>query len=71
MPDDVKLYKLINSAVDRVILQVALDALCAWAHLWELHISIDKCNFFQIGYFNLALVYCINSNVIAMASKQP
>jgi ribonuclease P/MRP protein subunit RPP40 len=63
--DDVKLYKRINSAVDRVTLQVALDALCAWAHLWELHISIDKCNFFQIGYFNLALVYCINSNVIA------
>lgn len=30
-----------------------------------LHISRDKCNFFQIGYYNLALVYCINSHVIA------
>jgi ribonucleases P/MRP protein subunit RPP40 len=62
--DDVKIYKRITCAMDRVALQSALDALCEWARVWELDISIDKCNYLQLGYQNLTSVYNLNSHNI-------
>jgi ribonuclease P/MRP protein subunit RPP40 len=59
--DDVKLYKRITSLADRVTLQLALST---WAHTWKLNISIDKCNFLQLGYNNATVVYNIDSHVI-------
>jgi ribonucleases P/MRP protein subunit RPP40 len=62
--DDAKIYKCIKCPMDRIVLQSALDSLYVWANLWDLHISIDKCNFMQIGYRNLALVYSVGSQII-------
>jgi ribonuclease P/MRP protein subunit RPP40 len=62
--DDVKLYKRITNVADRVTLQLALDALSTWAHMWKLSISIDKCNLLQLGYNDATVEYNIDSHVI-------
>ena len=62
--DDVKLYKVITSHADRVILQLSLDALCKWADFWDLSISIDKCVYMQIGYADELISYAVNSKTL-------
>ena len=47
--DDVKLYVKIKNDVDVCVLQEAVDALCRWAEVWQLSISIDKCSVLNIG----------------------
>ena len=46
--DDVKLYLKIVNNVDW-FLQAALNALCKWADLWQLSISVDKCCVLSVG----------------------
>lgn len=66
--DDVKAYKRICTAADRVILQSALNDLCAWAFKWGLGLSVEKCCFFQIGYHNLTLVYRLGDEILSPCS---
>jgi len=47
--DDVKLYLKIVNNVDFSILQAAMNALCQWAKLWQLSISVDKCCLLSVG----------------------
>jgi hypothetical protein len=62
--DDVKAYKRIRSPLDRSVLQQSLNNLCEWANQWDLGLSIEKCNFFQLGYKNLTLIYKLNNEII-------
>jgi hypothetical protein len=63
--DDVKAYKRIRSAADRLALQSSLNAICEWAELNMLGLSIDKCCYLQLGYTNLTLIYMLNSEILS------
>jgi len=47
--DDVKLYLKIVNNVDLGTLQAAMNALCKWADLWQLSISVEKCCVLSVG----------------------
>ena len=47
--DDLKMYARITNCADVTVLQNALDRLVHWADLWQLQISITKCNSMHIG----------------------
>ena len=47
--DDLKMYARITNCVDVTVMQNALDRLVDWADLWQLQISITKCNSMHIG----------------------
>ena len=47
--DDVKLCLKIVNNVDLSILQAAINALCKWAKLWQLSISVNKCCLLSVG----------------------
>ena len=47
--DDIKLYLKTVKNVDLSILQAAMNALCQWAKLWQLSISVDKCCLLSVG----------------------
>ena len=47
--DDVKMYVRIESLLDELSLQNALNKLKAWAEIWQLQISISKCNTLHIS----------------------
>ena len=47
--DDLQKYARINNYVDIAVMQNALDQLVDWADLWQLQISITKCNSMHIG----------------------
>jgi len=49
LADDVKLYLKIVNNVNLCTLQVAMNALCKWADLWQLSISVEKCCVLSIG----------------------
>ena len=44
--DDVKIYKRIRCAEDRVVLQSVLNKICTWAVDWNLTLSVEKCCYF-------------------------
>lgn len=41
--DDLKIYKIIRSPIDREILQDALNIISNWSDSWQLPISVSKC----------------------------
>jgi len=47
--DDVKLYLKSVKNVDFSSLQAAMNALCKWANLWQLSISVEKCCVLCVG----------------------
>jgi len=47
--DDLKMYARMSSYVDVSAVQNALDQLVDWADLWQLQISITKCNGMLVG----------------------
>ena len=49
LANDIKLYLKIVNNVDLSILQAAMNALCQWAKLWQLSISVDKCCLLSVG----------------------
>jgi hypothetical protein len=48
---------MITCPADRLGLQEALDAIDNWSREWQLHFSVDKCQFLQLGYFNTNILY--------------
>jgi hypothetical protein len=71
--DDAKLYAEILTISDVSKLQGALDALSAWADLWQLTISIDKCCILNIGNIPSCIpattVYNIKNNVLPVVKS--
>ncbi len=67
--DDVKVYKEIRAARDRIALQRSLTALCEWARCWELVLSIDKCLYLQLGYRDISFTYTLNAHLLQPCSS--
>ena len=63
--DNVKAYKCIRSADDRVALQTSLDKICTWAARWRLGLLVEKFFHLQIGHSNFVLVYKLNGQSIS------
>ena len=63
--DDVKVYKRIRSAEDRIVLQSVLNKICTWAVDWNLALSVEKCCYFQIGYKDHVFSYMLDSNIFS------
>lgn len=55
--DDTKLY---NSDKDSDIIQQDLDAMYAWAELWQLRFNVKKCKTIHYGKDNQEYQYTIN-----------
>ena len=55
LADDLKMYARIINCVDVIIIQNAFDRLVYWAHLWQLQISITKCNSMHISYLSVLI----------------
>jgi len=47
--DDIKLYTRIETTADIALLQVNLNYVVAWSHLWQMEISTAKCFILPIG----------------------
>ena len=47
--DDLKLYACLSCPSSRVDFQQNLDRLTEWASIWQLSISVKKCNIIQVG----------------------
>jgi hypothetical protein len=62
--DDVKIYFAIHNNNDRVVLQKCLDRINDWAILCHLTFSFDKCQYLQIGYYDLNLSYVLGTHKI-------
>ena len=62
--DDAKLYKVIRSIHDRVVLQSSLTALCAYARQWRLTLSHDKCLYLQLGYSDMSITYTFDDHIL-------
>ena len=63
--DDMKAYKCIRSADDRVFLQTSLDKIYIWAARWRLELSVEKSCYLYISYSNCMLVYKLNGQSIS------
>jgi ribonucleases P/MRP protein subunit RPP40 len=50
--DDNKGYKVIDSVLDRDILQEMLNKLCEWAKTWEMEFNVSKCKILHVGRSN-------------------
>jgi ribonucleases P/MRP protein subunit RPP40 len=59
--DDNKVYKVINSVLDRDILQETLNKLCEWAKTWEMEFNVSKCKILHVGRTNLEYKYYMNN----------
>ena len=59
--DDVKIYVNICDIASSSDLQMGLNALCEWASMWQLNISINKCAVLHLGRTNLSQEYSINN----------
>jgi hypothetical protein len=55
--DDTKVGQQIVSDADRVLLQSALDRLCAWARDWGMQFNVAKCKVMHFGRQNPRYVY--------------
>ena len=62
--DDAKAYRITKNSLDRILLQLALNALCAWANEWCLILSLQKCLYLQLGYCNGSLSYTLNGHIL-------
>lgn len=62
--DDAKAYKVIRQPQHRVYLQSALNALCKWSKKWLLQLSVDKCIYLQLGYFDEAFSYSLDGHIL-------
>ena len=50
--DDIKLYTIVKTDDDSLLLQDALDKLQDWSHAWQLNISHKKCMVLELGSKN-------------------
>ena len=63
--DDIKVYKRIRFAEDRIVLQSVLNKICTWAVNWNVALSIEKCCYFKIGYKDNVFSYILDSNILS------
>jgi len=67
--DDLKLYVEIVTDADHLLLQNNLIKLEEWSRLWQLNISVKKCNISTIGNApNLGYSYMLNNNLLPNVS---
>ena len=62
--DDVKLYVKATDYKDIDTLQQAINKLTEWAKLWQLTISIDKCNVLNVGKVNVPSLLNIEGHLL-------
>lgn len=62
--DDVKVYMEIVNATSAVMLQGALDVIVEWASVWQLQLSVNKCNVLTLGHVSLEVDYLVHSTVL-------
>jgi len=48
-----------------VILQKALDVMSCWASVWQLKVSVEKCNMLHIGSCSVSYQYSMGHDVIS------
>ena len=62
--DDCKMYSTINTDLDYLALQAALDRLQQWSCDWQLSINVSKCHILHLGKKNNKKKYFLNGCVI-------
>ena len=62
--DDCKMYSTINTDLDYLALQAALDRLQQWSCDWQLSINVSKCHILHLGKKNNNKKYFLNGCVI-------
>ena len=58
--DDMKLYSIVATNLDNVLLQSALDSLHQWCCDWQLSVNVGKCHVLHIGKSNHHYHYFFN-----------
>ena len=67
--DDIKLYTIVKTDDDSLLLQDALDKLHDWSHAWQLNIPYKKYVVLELGNKNnLSCNYTLNDVNISRAS---
>ena len=63
--DNVKVYKRIRCAEDRIVLQSVLNKICTWTVDRNLALSVEKCCYFQIGYKDNVFSSMLDFNILS------
>ena len=68
--DDTKLYRVVDSVSDSVLLQSDLDKLVSWSEIWQMSFNVDKCKVVHFGSSNLGFNYCMNSTNLSCSDEE-
>ena len=61
--DDTKIFRRVDSEVDREVLQRDLDRLVQWFEVWQMTFNVDKCKVMHLGRGNFGGNYVMNGGV--------
>lgn len=65
--DDTKLYKHLNSDLDKEVLQQDIQTLHEWTKTWEMEFNVSKCSVVHLGFGNSRSSYYLDGTEIPSA----
>ena len=68
--DDAKVYREINNPGDNEALQLDLDRMDEWSHIWQLLFNETKCKCMHFGRNNLKFTYTMNNHVMESTKEE-
>ena len=68
--DDTKIFRRVDSEVDKDVLQRDLDRLVQWSEVWQMRFNVDKCKVMHLGRGNLGGNYLMNGGNLGVVDEE-
>ena len=68
--DDTKIFRRVDSEVDREVLQRDLDRLVQWSEVWQMRFNVDKCKVMHLMRGNFGGNYVMNGGSLGVVDEE-